>query len=161
MAGKEGWGQIKLLWSLVYLVGLIGTHFMVAQGQLAETTALWIWLIVLMVSGYHMGMSGGIKWPAEVESTWMYSMVLFVVLVGAMLLNWWSGDAAVFFALYFIIFGAANFATGHAMKKESWVFMGLMSLAFGLVFPAWFNSVPFFAAGLILGVPMLLSSMKK
>ena len=46
------------------------------------------------------------------------------------------------------------------MKNGGWVGMGLMMIVFGLVYVAWFSGIPFFAAALVLGVPMLMASWK-
>ena len=64
--------------------------------------------------------------------------------------------------LFFVLFGAAMFASAHEMKMSSGVTWGLIYVALGIVYPLWFVTAPFLAAGLILGLPMLIeSSVKK
>ena len=150
-----------MLWALVFLVGLIITHFMWLQ-NLDEMAALWAWLIIILGANFSIGKSYGKKWPAEVAMSWNTVTALFIVLAGTMLLGVWPGGATVFFALYFVLFGAAMFASSHEMKMSSGVTWGLIYVALGIVYPLWFVTAPFLAAGLILGLPMLIeSSVKK
>ena len=149
-----------MLWALIYLLGLLATHFLILQGTLTETMALWVWFVVLLISSYSIGQSRAIR-SATVNSAWMLSTALFIVLSGTMLLGIWSGGAVVLFALYLLLNGAVVFAMGHDMRRADWVAYGLYSVALGLVYPTWFVSAPFLAAAFILGVPLLLGSMRK
>lgn len=151
-----------MLWALVYLVGLIATHYLVGQGMLAESWALWAWLIILTISQYSIGMSRSIK-SATVKSGGMITCVLFFVLGAALLLNLYSvgtATSAAFFAIFLVLNGAMIFAVGHEMKRADWTMFGLYSVALGIVFPGWFATAPYLAAGLILGVPLLIGTLK-
>lgn len=152
--------QTRMLWALVFIVGLIATQYLLGQGTLNLMWAEWIWFVLLVISSWHIGKSYGMKWPAGINQLWMGTMVTFIVLVVTMLLGFWAGSAAVMFALFLLLNGVSAFATGHEMKSGSWVGMGLCMLVFGLVYVAWFSPVPFFAAALVLGVPMLMASWK-
>jgi len=156
MAGE----QTRMLWALVYLLGLIATHYSVGQSTLSMMWATWIWFVLLVVSSWSIGKSYGMKWPAGIQTLWMSIMGTFIVLAVTMLLNLWAGNAAVLFALYLLLNGAGAWATGFEMKNGGWLGMGVMMVVFGLVFPGWFSGVPFLAAALVMGVPMLLSSWK-
>ena len=156
MAGE----QTRLLWGLVYLVGLIGTSFMLGQGSLTSAVAQWAWFILLIISGMSIGKSFGMKWPENINVAWKVTSTMFIVLAGTMLLGVWSGSAAVLFALYLLLHGGAKIASGLEMKNSIWTTMGFTDLALGIVFPTWFGASPYLAAALILGVPVLLSSMK-
>lgn len=156
MAGE----QMRLLWGLVYLVGLIGTSMMIGQGNLANSVAQWAWFIILIVSGMSIGKSFGMKWPENVKVSWKVVTTMFIVLAGTMLLGVWSGNAAVLFALFLLLNGGAKIASGLEMKNSIWTTIGFTDLALGIVYPTWFGTSPYLAAALILGVPVLLSSMK-
>ncbi len=149
-----------MLWALVFIIGLIGTQYLVGQGTLQLMYAEWIWFVLLVISSYSIGKSYGMKWPAGINQLWMSTMATFIVLVATMLLGFWPGNAAVMFAIFLLLNGAGSFATGHEMKNGGWVGMGLMMLVFGLVYVSWFSGLPFFAAALVLGVPMLMTSWK-
>lgn len=149
-----------MLWALVFLLGLLVTHYFVVMSALSVTYALWIWFILLIVSNYSIRMTYG-KMPASAKNAWMMAMIMFIVLGGTMLLGLWSGSAAVLFALWFLFMGGAMFASGHEMKISMWMGMGLVDLVLAIIFPAWFSSVPFLAAALFLGIPMLYASWKK
>src|SRR3989344_2313955 len=151
--------QMMMLWALVYLIGLLATHYLLLQGSLTESMALWIWFVIVLVSNYSIGKSMG-KMPAAVNTVWMGATVLFIVLAGTMLLGVWAGGAAVFFALYLILFGGAMFGTGHEMKKGTWSGMGLTDMFIGFVFPTWFSGAPFLVAALYIGVGMLYYTWK-
>jgi hypothetical protein len=158
MAGE----QTRMLWALVYLIGLIATHYLVGQGMLMESWALWAWLVILAISQYSIGMSRNIK-SSAVKSAGMITCALFIVLAGTMLLNLWSvgtASSAAFFALFLLLNGALIFAMGHEMKRVDWVTFGLYSVGLGIVFPGWFASAPYLAAALILGVPLLIGTLK-
>lgn len=162
MAGE----RVSLSWSLVFLVGLLLTHYVLVQGLfgVTETMALWVWLALVIISTYHIGKSMG-KVPAESMKAWSTALVLFVVLVGSMLLGIWGAGpgtaTVVFFALYFVLFGGAMFASGHDSKRSAGTSLGLIYVVLGIVFPGWFGSVPFLAAALLIGIPPLLNLWKK
>lgn len=148
-----------MLWALVFIIGLIGTQYLIGQGtQLMY--AEWIWFFLLVISSYSIGKSYRIKWSAGINQLWMSTMVTFIVLTVTMLLGFWPGSAAVMFAIFLLLNGARSFATGYEMKNGGWVGMGLMMIVFGLAYTAWFSMIPFFAAALVLGVPMLMASWK-
>jgi len=149
-----------MLWALVYLVGLLATHYLLQQGSLTETMALWIWFVVFIISSYSINKSRAIK-SGAVNSAWMLTTALFIVLVGTMLLGVWSGGTTLFFALLLILNGAVIFASGHEMHRADWVAYGLYSVILGLVFPSWFASAPYMMAAFILGVPLLLGTWMK
>jgi len=151
-----------MLWALVYLIGLIATHYLVGQGMLAESWALWAWLVILVISQYSIGMSRNIK-SAPVKSAGMITCAMFVVLGAALLLNLYSvgsATASALFAIFLVLNGALIFAMGHEMKRVDWVTFGLYSVALGIVFPGWFATAPYLAAALILGVPLLIGTLK-
>lgn len=150
---------MRMLWALVYLIGLIATHYLIGNGTLSVMWATWIWFVLLIISSYSVGKSYG-KMPAAQNQAWMGINGLFIVLVLTMLLGFWSGGPAVMFALYFLLIGGGMFGAGHDMKVGTWLGAGLTWVALGIVFPSWFGATPFLAAALFLGVPMLLMSWK-
>lgn len=156
MAGE----QTRLIWGLVYLVGLLATHYMLLQGSITDMFAQWLWFLILIVSSMSVGKSFKMKWPANVDVSWKVTMSMFIILAGTMVLGVWAGGASVLFALFLLLNGGAKIASGHDMKNAIWTTMGFNDLALGIVYPAWFGASPYLAAALILGVPVLLSSMK-
>ena len=149
-----------MLWALVYIIGLIATQYLLGQGTLTLMWAEWIWFVLLVISAWSIAKTFPIKWPASIAHLWTNILVTFVVLAVTMLLGFWSGSAAVLFALFLLLNGAAVFAKGYEVKKGNWVGMGLMMLIFGLVYVSWFSEIPFFAAALVLGIPLLMTSWK-
>jgi len=98
---------------------------------------------------------------ATINSAWKVGTALYVVLIATMLLGLWPGNASVFFAIFLFINGALIFASGNDMKRADWVAYGLYTIALGIAYPTWFSTAPFLAAGLILGVPLLVGTLMK
>ena len=151
--------QTRTLWALVYLVGFAATNFFVQQG-FSETFAWGIWIVVILVSQWNIGKSWGKKMPDSMMAVWRAATGLFVVLSVAMLAGFIQAPMSAILAVYFLIFGAARFVTGHEMKMPQATAFGLMNVAFGLVTISWFPDNYFLAAALILGIPMLLLNWK-
>lgn len=159
---------MRMVWSLVFLLGLLATFYLLQQGTLTMMIAEWVWFVVLIVGCFAIGKTYG-KMPASATNAWMGAMLVFAVLVVTMLLGLWSAplganSAAVLFALYFLFTGGAMFASGHEMKNAMWMGWGLVNIALAIVFPSWFVATaetPFLAAALLIGLPMLYTSWKK
>ena len=149
-----------MIWAIVYLVGLFATQIAVQDMMISDAMALWIWFAILVVSSYSMQMSRNVK-SATLKNAWMLAMSLFVVLSVAMLLGVMAGSDAMVFGLFLLLNGAVIFAMGHDLKRGDWVAYGLYSSLFGLMFLSWFSATPYSAMAFILGVPLLLGTLKK
>lgn len=155
MAGE----QTRILWALVYMIGLFATNLFVQNG-FSETLAWGIWIVVILVSTWSIGRSWGKKMPEPVEKTWRMAMGLFLVLAVAFLAGVLPASGAAVLAVYFFIFGATRLATGLEIKMMPAVAMGLMEIAFGFVTTSWFANDYFLAAAFIIGIPMLINNWK-
>lgn len=148
--------------SLVYLLGLGATQYLVGNGSVSEVDALWAWLVIVVGSVYLTGRTVK-KIPESVKTTWMSFVLLFVVVEGALLLGYWNPGvmlptSSIFFSILLILFGAAMFGSSHDMKMSH--YSGLMYLAIGIIFPFWFSLSPFLMAGLVLGLTMLVENWR-
>ena len=150
----------RLLWALVYLIGLIGTQFLVDVGVLSIVSAEWVWLVILVIAGVMVDSIMGLRWTGSNRTLWMMLNGLFIVLSVTMVLSFWPGNESVLFALYFVLNGAGMLASGFEMRNNMWLGIGAVHLAFGLVLPTWFAAAPFLVSGLVLGVPLLISLWK-
>lgn len=157
MAGES----TRMLWGLVFLLGLAATHFLVMNGSLSASWAMLGWLVLLLVSNWSIGKSYGKKWPANADAAWKGGTVLFLVLSVLLWLGWLPGGAGVMFALFFLYTGMGMIVTGWDVKNSMWIGMGFLMFIYALIVPTWFSSTFYLFSAIVLGLPMLFEAMMK
>ena len=145
-----------IVWGIVFLVGMLGTQFLIGDLWFA-----WlVWLPIFFFGNILVGLKMG-KVPREINHMWMVVNVLGALLTIAFLTDTISFDESKVMAIWFFLMGAAVFAGAHQMKNPEQIFLGLTWIAVGIVLPIWFSSVPFLIGGLFFGLPPVISGLLK
>lgn len=146
--------NVMLVIGLIYLVGLAASHYLLQS--VSETTLWWAWLVLFIVTW--VGMSKAMKKQSskEMQGAWTIALVLGVVLTGVQLLGVIPFNGASLLGIWLLLSGGPLFAGGYDRKMSSWVALGLVYVAFGLVTPAWFPNSYFLIGALLLGLPMVV-----
>lgn len=145
-----------IVWGLVFLIGMLATHFLQV-----DTFAAWIaWLIIFFFGNMLVGKAMK-KSPREIMHMWLVVNVLGALLTIAFLTGTIEFDASKIMAIWFFLMGAATFAGAHQMKNPEQIFLGLLWVAVGIILPIWFTSVPFLIGGLFFGLPPVIGGLLK
>lgn len=145
-----------IVWGLVFLIGMLATHYLVADLWLA-----WIgWLVIIFVANAIVGKSMK-KSPREIVHMWHVVNILGILLTIAFLTETIAFDASKVMAVWFFLMGAATFAGAHQMRNPEQIFVGLLWVVAGIVLPIWFSSVPFLIGGLLFGLPPVIGGLLK
>lgn len=145
-----------IVWGLVFLVGMLATHFLNVDPYYA-----WIaWLVIFFFGNVLLGKTMK-KAPREIMHMWLVVNVLGALLTIAFLTGTIQFDESKVMAIWFFLMGAATFAGAHQTKNPEQISIGLMWIAVGIVLPIWFGSVPFLIGGLFFGLPLVIGSLLK
>jgi len=145
-----------IAWGLVFLVGMLATHY---SG--VDLWQAWVaWLVIFffgnMMVGKHMK-----KMPKQLSHMWIVVNVLGALLTIAFLAGTIEFDATKLMAIWFFIMGSAVFAGSHFSRDPEGMFIGFLWVAVGITLPLWFASVPFLIGGLVFGLPFVIGGLMK
>jgi hypothetical protein len=144
------------IWGAVFLVGMLITHFLSIDPWVA-----WVaWLVLFFVTNTLVERALK-KVPREINHMWMVVNILGVLLTVAFLSGTVPFDESQLMSIWLFLMGAALFANAHQTKNPEHMFIGLVWIAFGLVIPMWFSSIPFLIGGLVLGLPLVIGGLLK
>ncbi len=148
--------NVMIGWGLVFLIGMLATHFLGIDPWIA-----WVvWLVVFFFGNIVVGKMMK-KGPREIGHMWMVVNVLGALLTIAFLTEAITFDESKVMAIWFFLMGAAVFAGAHQMKNPEQIFVGLLWIAVGIVLPVWFSGAPFLLGGLVFGLPPVIGGLLK
>lgn len=148
--------NVLITWGLVFLVGMLATHFL----QIDTWIAWAVWTAVFFIGNMLVGMTMK-KTPREVVHMWHVVNVLGVLLSIAFLADTIAFDPAKIMAIWLFIMGAAMFAGSHQTKNPEGIFVGLLWISMGIMTPLIFAEVPFLIGGLVIGLPFVIGGLLK
>jgi len=145
-----------IAWGMIFLIGMLATHFMGIDPWIA-----WIaWLVIFFFGNVLIGKAMK-KTPREIGHMWMVVNILGALLTIAFLTGTLQFDESKIMSIWLFIMGAAVFAGAHQMKNPEQIFVGLLWIATGIVLPIWFSGATFLVGGLIFGLPPVISGLLK
>ncbi len=149
---------------LVYaLIGLVVAFIY----QFAGLSATYWWFIGIIVFSVLLGLIGKSNMPrasAETANLWKLAyayaiLITAVVSFGGLIISGYiTPDPAHVVAYWFVVFGAAMFATGHAEKKSVPIVIGIIWVFSALFLAAYSSGFHYGYAGLVFGLPFIIDS---
>ncbi len=139
-----------LMWGVLFLVLFGGAHWAVSSGGFAENM-VWMGLAVAMlVLSFVVGkqMKGT---PKGMRDVWTAATLFGVIMTFVVALGYVAADLSWLMSLWFLLFGAAKFASGHAGGSSMSNYGGLVLIVAALFVPA-FGSWYLISGALFLGL---------
>ena len=145
-----------IAWGLVFLVGMLATHYMGIEPKVA-----WVvWLVIFFVGNMLVGKAMK-KTPRNIVHMWMVVNILGALMTLAFLAGTLPFNATHIMAVWLVLMGAAVYAGAHENKDPEGVFIGLLWFATGIILPLWLPATPFLIGGLVLGLPYVVGGLLK
>lgn len=143
---------VLFLWGVILLIGFYLTHLAALQNF--DERLLWIsWAVIFNVGHFLIGRS--MKSSATIGRVWMqanlFGLILTIILVSGLV----AVNYVLLMGIWFVIIGAAMFATGYENKNMMSLSTALILLFSSLLVVGLMGSY-FLVGGLILGLLMLL-----